>query len=50
MSYGRFLQYVHYFYPGVHLTRTAEDVCDCCVRLDTLLQEAGISDAEKTKS
>ncbi|EEY61400.1 uncharacterized protein PITG_01696 [Phytophthora infestans T30-4] len=23
--------YVHFYYPGVRLTRAAEDVCDCCI-------------------
>ncbi|KAF1777663.1 hypothetical protein GQ600_19692 [Phytophthora cactorum] len=32
LSYSRFLQYVHYHYPGVRRTRTAEYVCDWCVR------------------
>eukprot|EP00644_Phytophthora_capsici_P014791 jgi/Phyca11/553489/estExt2_Genewise1Plus.C_PHYCAscaffold_530217 len=27
LSYSRFTQYVHFYYPGVRLTRTAEDVC-----------------------
>ncbi|EGZ17422.1 hypothetical protein PHYSODRAFT_462936, partial [Phytophthora sojae] len=31
LSYSRFTQYKRYYFPGVHLKRTAEDVCDCCV-------------------
>eukprot|EP00644_Phytophthora_capsici_P015995 jgi/Phyca11/115563/e_gw1.28.270.1 len=27
-SYSRFTQYIHFYYPGVKLTRTVEDVCD----------------------
>jgi hypothetical protein len=47
LSYSRFTQYVHFYYPGVRLTRTAEDVCDCCVRLDILLQQPDITEDEK---
>ncbi|EEY63316.1 cleavage inducible protein [Phytophthora infestans T30-4] len=46
MSYSRFTQYVHYIYPGVRLTRTAEDLCDCCVRLDIFLQQPDLSEDE----
>ncbi|EGZ25598.1 hypothetical protein PHYSODRAFT_487550, partial [Phytophthora sojae] len=46
-SYSPFTQYVHYYYPGVKLTRTAEDVCDCCVRLKIQLQQPDISDADR---
>ncbi|KAF1785760.1 hypothetical protein GQ600_5486 [Phytophthora cactorum] len=49
MSYERFTQYVHYFYPGLRLTRTAEDVCDCCVRFNTLLQQADLAEEEKAR-
>ncbi|KAF1789325.1 hypothetical protein GQ600_22128 [Phytophthora cactorum] len=38
---------VHFHYPGVRLTRTAEDVCDCCVRLDIRLKDPDISEDEK---
>ncbi|EEY53747.1 uncharacterized protein PITG_20075 [Phytophthora infestans T30-4] len=47
MSYSRFLQYVHYLYPAVRLTRTAEDVCDCCVRIDIQLKQPDLSDDER---
>jgi len=30
----RWIQYVHLFYLGLHLTHSVEDVCDCCVRID----------------
>ncbi|EGZ13897.1 hypothetical protein PHYSODRAFT_513752, partial [Phytophthora sojae] len=47
MSYERFTQYVHFYYPGVRLTRTKVDECDCCVRLDIMLQQPDLTDAEK---
>jgi hypothetical protein len=47
LSYSRFTQYVHFHYPGVRLTRTAEDVCDYCVRLDIRLNDPDISEDEK---
>ncbi|XP_078732831.1 uncharacterized protein LOC144947479 isoform X1 [Lampetra fluviatilis] len=37
VSYSRWIQYVHMFYPELRLTRTTEDVCDCCVHLDVRL-------------
>ncbi|KAK1946598.1 hypothetical protein P3T76_002150 [Phytophthora citrophthora] len=47
LSYSRFVQYVRYYFPGVRLKRTAEDLCDCCVRLDILLLQSDISDEER---
>ncbi|KAF1795694.1 hypothetical protein GQ600_18676 [Phytophthora cactorum] len=47
LSYSRFIQYVRCYFPGVRLKRTAEDVCDCCVRLDVLLQQPDISEEER---
>ncbi|EGZ06119.1 hypothetical protein PHYSODRAFT_532065, partial [Phytophthora sojae] len=47
MSYSRFIQHVHKLYPGVHLSRTTEDDCDCCTRLDIQLGQDGISDEER---
>ncbi|CAK9860839.1 unnamed protein product [Sphagnum jensenii] len=37
MSFSRWTQYVKLHQPGVCLTRTAEDVCDSCVRIDIQL-------------
>jgi hypothetical protein len=37
ISYSRWLQYVHYLYPGLRLSRSQEDLCDSCVHIDTLL-------------
>lgn len=38
VSYTRWIQYIHYYYPGLRLSRTAEDLCDACVRLNMLLK------------
>jgi hypothetical protein len=37
MSFSRWTQYVKLHQPRVRLTRTAEDVCDCCVHIDIQL-------------
>ena len=47
LSYSRFTQYLHYFFPGLRLTRSTEDDCDCCVRIDILLADPSISDERK---
>ncbi|EGZ05292.1 hypothetical protein PHYSODRAFT_386744, partial [Phytophthora sojae] len=47
LSFSHFIQYKRYYVPGVRLKRTAEDVCDCCVRLDILLQQPDISEEER---
>ncbi|POM58870.1 Cleavage inducible protein [Phytophthora palmivora] len=47
LSYSRFTHYIHFYYTGVRLTRTAEDVYDCCVRLEIRLKEPGITEDEK---
>ncbi|KAE8961916.1 hypothetical protein PR001_g29887, partial [Phytophthora rubi] len=49
ISYSRFTQYVHFHYPGVRLTRSAEDVCDCCVRLKVQLSRDDISEEERVE-
>lgn len=35
LSYIRWTQKIHCTYPGLRLTRTKEDVCDACVRIET---------------
>jgi hypothetical protein len=47
LSYSRFRQYIQFHYPGVRLTRTEEDACDCCVHLDIQLQHMDLSDDER---
>jgi hypothetical protein len=37
MSFSRWTQYVKLHQPSVRLTRTTEDVCDSCVRIDIQL-------------
>ncbi len=36
--YSRWIQYIHLFFPGLHLVRIVEDICNCCVRIDIQLQ------------
>ena len=56
LSYDRWNQYRYYFFPGLKLSRNREDVCDACVRLDTLLLDPRLTieeresyEAEKSK-
>jgi hypothetical protein len=34
VSYSRWIQYICLFFLGLHLARTAKDVCDCYIRID----------------
>ena len=47
LSYSRYTQYFHFHFPGLRLTRSKEDVCDCCVRLDIQLSRDDLSDEER---
>lgn len=40
-------QLVHFHYPGTRLTRTTEDDCDVCVRIDVLLTQCDLPDNER---
>ena len=42
-SYSRWSQYIQYFYPGLRLARSKEDLCDACFRLDCLINDSTIS-------
>ncbi|KAF1787214.1 hypothetical protein GQ600_27210 [Phytophthora cactorum] len=48
--HGRYVEEITRVNPDastVRLTRTAEDVCDCCVRLDVLLQQPDLTEEQK---
>ena len=47
LSYERWTQYVHYFSPGLRLTRSKEDLCDCCVRIEVELMNPNLTVAER---
>ncbi|CAK9229230.1 unnamed protein product [Sphagnum troendelagicum] len=47
MSFSRWTEYVKLHQPGVRLTRTAEDVCDSCVRIDIQLARDDLSLKER---
>ena len=49
VSYSRWNQYIHLYFPGLRLARSAEDVCDCCVRLDIQLQRDDLDDEERAR-
>ncbi len=38
VSYSRWIQYVHLFYPGLHLARSIEDICDYYIQIDIQLK------------
>ncbi|KAF4132284.1 hypothetical protein GN958_ATG18517, partial [Phytophthora infestans] len=49
MEHSRWLQYVHYYFAGVRLSRSKEDLCDACTRIETLQLNPDIPDSERTK-
>lgn len=56
LSYDRWCQYRNYFFPGLRLTKTREDVCDGCYRIETrlldptlTLEEREFYELEKTR-
>ena len=46
ISLSRWRQYVHYFFPGLRLSKSTEDVCDACVTIDIQLLAPDLTDAE----
>jgi hypothetical protein len=38
VSYSKWIQYVHLFYPSLHLARSAKDVCDYYIRINIQLK------------
>ena len=47
LSYNRFTEYIHYFFPGLRLSRTVEDACDACVRIETQLQDPDLNPSDQ---
>jgi hypothetical protein len=47
MSFSQWTQYVKLHQPGVRLMRTAEDVCDSCVRIDIQLARDDLPPEER---
>ena len=47
LSYDRWNQYRNFYFPGLKLARSREDLCDACVRIDTLLLEPNLPLEEK---
>ena len=43
LKYGRWLEYVHFFAPNIHLASAKEDVCDGCFAIDTELSNPSLS-------
>jgi hypothetical protein len=39
ISYERWLQYVHYYFPGLRRAGSKEDVCDAYIRIDVALDD-----------
>ncbi|CAM9750838.1 unnamed protein product [Lampetra fluviatilis] len=49
VSFSRWIQHVHVYYPGYSLTHTAEDVGDCCGRIDIQLERKDLPDDERQR-
>ncbi|XP_075924826.1 uncharacterized protein LOC116944800 [Petromyzon marinus] len=49
ISFSRWTRDVHQLYPGLRLARSAEDVCDCCVRIGIALASDDIADDERER-
>nr|XP_032818404.1 uncharacterized protein LOC116947095 [Petromyzon marinus] len=49
ISFSRWTRYVHQLYAGLRLARSAEDVCDCCVRIGIALASDDIADDERER-
>ena len=47
ISLTRWVQYVHYFFPGLRLSKSSEDVCDACVSIEIKLLSPQLTDAER---
>ena len=43
LSVERWRQYIVYFYPGVRLSRSKEDVCDACMRIELQLCDESLT-------
>lgn len=49
LSQSRWRQYIGFFYPGLRLTRSKEDACNACVRLDIQPQRDDLPVDERTR-
>lgn len=47
VSYERWLQYVHYEFPGLRLSRTKEDLCDACTRIEIELLRDNLTEEDR---
>jgi hypothetical protein len=47
MSLPRWTQYIKYLFPGLRLSRSKEDVCDACVRIEIQLSRLDLTEAER---
>jgi hypothetical protein len=47
MQYSTFTSYVHYFNPGIRLTRAKEDECDSCIRLKLIISDVNSTEEQK---
>ena len=49
VSYSRWIQYIHLFFPGLRIARSSEDICDCCVRIDIALLRHDLPQDERDR-
>lgn len=47
ISFSHWRQMVNYFFPGLKVSRTKEDVCDACMRIETQLLNPDISEEQR---
>jgi hypothetical protein len=50
MAYSTFTQYVHWKNPGLRLTRSKQDECDSCIRLNIILDDPEATEDEKNQA
>jgi hypothetical protein len=49
LSLTRWMQYVHYFFPGLRLSKSAEDLCDACVSIEMELLSPNLSEETRNE-
>lgn len=47
LSQSRWTQYIKKYFPGLRLSKSKEDVCDACIRIDNLLLRNDLTEAER---
>ena len=48
LSVERWRQYIQFHYPELRLSRSKEDLCDACFRIDVEVSRPNLSDEERS--